>query len=80
VLGPSYDAIAPLALWRLTAFQMLCRGSVLPVFLAALGALPCPLVVGCNAGGGYSSKKDQQELMAVDSHDVSECVGRFSIC
>jgi hypothetical protein len=68
VLVPGYDSLAPLALWRLTTFQVLHRGCVLPVFLAALGALPGPLVVGCNAGGGYSTKKDQQELVAVDSH------------
>jgi len=68
VLIPRYDALAPLALWRLTTFQVLHRGRVLPVFLAALGALPGPLVVGGNASSGYSSKKDQQEMVAVDSH------------
>ena len=51
VLGPDDHAVAPFALGCLTAFQMLHRGSVLPVFLAALGALPGPLVVGGNACG-----------------------------
>ncbi len=52
VLSPDDHAVAPFALGCLTAFQMLHRGRVLPVFLAALGALPGPLVVCGNACGG----------------------------
>ena len=40
MLCPDDYALAPLAIWRLTAFQMLHRGSVLLVFRAAL-AVPC---------------------------------------
>jgi len=68
VLGPDDNAVAPFALGCLTAFQMLHWGRVLPVFLAALGALPSPLVVGGNASSGENGKDHQQELVTVDSH------------
>jgi hypothetical protein len=74
VLGPDDHAVAPLALRCLAAFEVLHRGIVLPVFLAALGALPGPLVVGSHGGCGYDGKENQQELVADDSH------GRLRVC